>query len=199
METKKKSVKTGFPEESQEKILPNEKLMVQVSYDLLQVAGFIEETKPLETESEIVEKISKKKVHVFDRFPMPKKPRKNPYSGRNAAANPAPPSRTFQPDWIDLNSEVELSLATNSPIVDEKKRSDKNAIVFWCRASGHRRDGRPKQFPLSHETVKLMDIRTGDIVGTGFVAERYFTRGRVMGVLIMRPLMWNPEAPFYSE
>jgi hypothetical protein len=175
------------------------KLWIQLNYDLLQVPGYIdEELQQEEPESDNEEEQEKPKPKPITRFPVPKRSRVSPYTGREKAQNPAPPSHSFHPDWVDLNSEIELSLATYTPLVDEKKRMDKGAIVFWARARGNRKDGRPKMFPLPHEKVKLMDLRTGEEVGYGYVSERYFTRKRVMGVIVLRPLIWDPDALIYE-
>ena len=42
--------------------------------------------------------------------------------------------------------------------------------------------------------VEFMDLETGNSVGNGITSERYFTRNRVMGVVVFRPLYWDPLA-----
>jgi hypothetical protein len=223
MENKKIPVKTEFPptnlEKSQKADMSKEdlqrlmlelekKFLIKVTYDLLQVPGYIDDGEQLDIppgdriqqeEDEGEEEVPpKRKLTPVTAFPVPKRPRKTKYTGRGKAQNPAPNSKGFKPDWYDIGSGLELALANYTPLVEEKKRMNRSAIVFWARAKGKLPDGRDRQFPLLHTRLSLMDLRTGELVGYGYVSECYFTRKRVMGVVVLSPLMWDPQAPLYE-
>jgi hypothetical protein len=217
MDSKKIPVKNEFPEEPEKFSLPlgkqgltddqkvfsklNEKLWIELSYDLLQVPTPLEralEQKELVPEEPEIEPL-KRKTGPQKTVTRPQKLHKTGYSGRTQAENPAPPSRDFEPDWYDSKTGVEYSLAIEHPFVEERKRENKSAIVFWARARGTMKDGRPRRFPLVHEKVELVDIEEGKVVGYGYTSECFFTRKRVMGVVILRSLYWDPKAPLYVK
>lgn len=135
--------------------------LVQLTYDLLQIPDYIEEKERQITPTKTP------KTKPPKPSPKQKKPKiVDVYLSRNQAANPAPHSKDFEPDWIDEKTGVEYGLATNSPIVDQKKLYDRTAIVFWIRVRGTNK-GEQKRFPKTHDIVQLKDVRTGQVSGFG--------------------------------
>lgn len=181
-----------------------EKLLVQLNYDLLQIPSYIEKKRrkgpKVDTKNEDdwgestgvpIDNVSL--LPALDVNAPRKKKKKMPVEDKN----PAPHSKDFRPDWVDTISGAELALAENY-MVQDKRIQDKNAIVFDARVKGKDRCGNPRMPPSLHQKVELMDVRTGEIAAFGYVSEAYFTRKRVMGVLILRPLHWVRSMPLYQ-
>jgi hypothetical protein len=92
-----------------------------------------------------------------------------------------------------------LALVQDQRIIEEKTGEDAKSIVFWARVRGKDPNGVEKSWPLDNTEIRLMDIESGELSGRGYVREVYFTRKRVMGMIVMNPLRWNSEAPIYYE
>lgn len=109
---------------------------------------------------------------------------------RNETINPAPHSRDFRPQFVDIISGVEYDLADDSPLAFDHDLTDVKAVVFYARASGTLKSGEARSFPALHTKVVLSQVGSGNTVGYGYVAERFFTRKRVMGTIVMKPMVW---------
>ena len=163
---------------------------ILLTYEVLKYLSEIEKEKDIPgttvtEEEDNSEEIQEKKRKI-------RRNRRGAKPSRDRIMNPAPPSSSFSPDWVDRQSGTEFGFADSAPIVDEKKRCDPQSIVFWARVKT-----RNDVFPLLHTKLSLTDIRSGKIVAEGTVTERYFTRRRVMGIIVLRPLYWKESAPFY--
>lgn len=175
---------------------------IRISYDLLEVPALPE----LEEDKEVDEIVQPPKLepvietHTGLSRPTPvesRKPKKRRNEfGRGIVMNPAPNAKSFKPDWYDRISGVEFSLA-QGPLVEDKKRRDPKCILFWTRTTGKNSKGDDKMLPQVHEFVELVDLRTGQHVGRGRIAERFITAKRTMGYVAITSLLWDPEAPFY--
>lgn len=180
-----------------------QRVWVKITYDMLEVPGLTQNDEGPEEEEEEPELPKLYPVLEtplgFKRPPvLPPPPKKRKTFGRSSAINPAPNSKGFKPDWYDSVSGIELALASG-PLVDDKKLREPGNIVFWTRTTGKNQKGAPKMLPQVHERVELVDLKSGLVVGTGRIAERFLTAKRVMGYVSISPLYWDPEAPFYLE
>lgn len=191
----------------------NKRVWLQITYDLLDLPSLEEEIKqeardgvkeepgeakeeedlPLEPVDQAFVAIKRPPLGVP---PAPPSKKRSLSGGRSHAINPAPNAKGFKPDWFDRISGVEFALALG-PLVDDKKQREPRSIIFWTRTTGKNPKGQQKTLPLLHEKVELVDVRTGEYVGHGRVAERFLTAKRVMGYVALTALYWDPDAPFY--
>lgn len=94
---------------------------------------------------------------------------------------------------------MEFALVQDRYIVESKREEDRYSIAFWARVRGKDSKGNDKSWPLDNSRILLVDIDTGDTAGCGYAREVYFTRKRVMGMVVLNPLRWDPESPVYFD
>lgn len=175
--------------------LPKEKIPVRLSYDLLQVPDRVKpgNIAPPLFPAPLVPPVQPTPVLGPAR---PKAVRKRQERlTREYARDPFPRYAEFSPQWVDMATGVQYSLADASiPLVQKKRLTDKGSIVFIACIRGRDDEGLPRRPPMLRTMVRLTEISTGKDVGYGYVSEAFFEARRVTGAVVLNPVYWDETA-----